>query len=123
MDNKELEKWLKDNVEGTPEDLQPEWLKLENAGDCVIGKFIGKEKQSFNDERSRNVYTLQLQPDDKNPKGRKVRVPGSTVLDQIMETVEIGTYVAIIYTGEENLKGAKRLSHWQVKAFTPKKAW
>lgn len=66
------------------------------VGDSVEGVYVGI-KQNVGPNNS-NIYVLQAES------GERVGVWGSTVIDARMETIAIGTGVAIEYTGLKSPK-------------------
>jgi len=72
------------------EKVEDEIFKFENVGDFVVGKYIAKETSgNFDNE----VYKIQKESGD------VVTVFATTVLQSIMNSIELGTEVVIRLTG------------------------
>lgn len=66
-------------------------FRFEKVGDTIEGKFVAVHQgQKYPDNQ---IYEIET------PKAQIVTVFGTTILNQKMQKVEIGSYVRIIYKG------------------------
>ena len=83
-----------------------EVLKWETPGQTAEGIYADMQVREFSD-RSAKLYTLNVDS------GRTVRFWGSTILDQRLDRVPIGTWVQITYKGQAG-QGNRRYKDFEV---------
>lgn len=87
--------------------IEPEVWKAENSGDSIEGILINKRPSPKYDNKIYNIETAN---------GEQKVVFGTTVLDDRMDYVEIGTRVRITYKGTEKNKKDQDVKIFKVEA-------
>jgi hypothetical protein len=95
---------------GKVEDITPDYVKLENKGDQVVGVFVSMN--SVNSSLSGGVYNQYLFETDK---GLQKFHMGSSADAEFSAMFISGELYAITYEGKEQLKGGRSVNRYTVE--------
>lgn len=87
--------------------LNPELFKFEAEGSFVEGVLVGSRIHDFKTGPA-TKYTLRKED------GNLVVFFGAAMLDSLMDTVEVGTYVHIVFKGQEKTTEGQPLNMYDV---------
>ena len=89
--------------------LNPTLYKFEAVGDMIEGTLVGSRVHVFSNGPA-TKYTLRQEDDS------LVVFFGATMLDGLMEAIEVGQFVQIVYLGKEETTAGQPLNVYDVAA-------
>tara|TARA_Y100000310_G_C20701625_1_gene830500 strand:+ start:317 stop:661 length:345 start_codon:yes stop_codon:yes gene_type:complete len=88
--------------------INPELVKFESEGDLVEGTLVGSRVMEFSDGDAMR-YTL------KEDDGSLIVFFGSTIIDGLMESVDVGTYVRVTFIGEDKTTAGRPVKLYDIE--------